>query len=171
MKEKDATSPPPRDVIIVAMGADGLIGAGGTLPWRLPEELALFRRLTMGHALIMGRATFAAIGRPLPGRTILVVSGTLSPSPGIVVCATLDEARRRAAFLPPPYFYAGGVEIYRAALPVAEGLWVSWIAGEQRGDRYFPPYDRDDWREETKTAYAGFCHVRYRRRGMPQGAP
>jgi dihydrofolate reductase len=151
-------------IIIVAMTAERVIGRGGTIPWHIGEELALFRRLTMGHSLIMGRRTFQSIGRPLPGRLNIVVSRTLPPSAGLVVCSDLAGALRRAQHEERTIFFIGGREIYRQALPLADGLSVSWIKRNYAGDCLFPEYDESRWLAVAEQDYEEFRHVLYRRR-------
>lgn len=157
----------PLESIVVAMTRRRLIGAGGALPWQLPEELEHFRRLTWGGTLIMGRTTFAGIGRALPGRRSIVVSTTLDPPPGVTVVATFAEAVGAAQRLAAPIFYVGGIEIYRQALLRADLLEISWIKAAARGDRYFPPYAAECWCEELRQDHGPFVHVRYRRRPAP----
>ncbi len=151
-------------IIIVAMTEQRLIGAAGRIPWRIPEELQLFRELTSGHTLIMGRHTYASIGRPLPDRRTIVVSRRLPATPGIEVCADLPAALGLAESAAGKIFFAGGVEIYRAALPLADDLSISWVRGEYAGDTYFPPFADKDWQVVEERGYRLFRHVRYRRR-------
>jgi dihydrofolate reductase len=136
-----------RLALIVAMAANGTIGAGGTLPWHLPADLRRFRELTTGHAIVMGRRTWTSIGRPLPGRQSIVVTR----SPDFVlhdadVVHSLDEALA-AVRMPLPVYCIGGAELYRAALPRADLLYVTEIARDVAGDTCFPPIDRARWRE------------------------
>ena len=112
----------PRVSIIVAVGANGVIGTDGQLPWRLPEDLKRFRALTMGHAMVMGRKTFDSIGRPLPGRRSIVVSRQHALQiDGVTVTPSLDAAIA-AAGDDPEIFVIGGGEIYAASLPLADRL-------------------------------------------------
>lgn len=150
-------------IIIVAMTEQHLIGAGGRIPWQIPEELQLFRKLTSGHTLIMGRHTYASIGRPLPERRTIVVSRRLPATPGVEVCTDLPAALRLAENAAGKIFFAGGVEIYRAALPLADELSISWIRGEYAGDTFFPPFAQEDWQMVEERDYGLFRHVRYRR--------
>jgi len=150
-------------VIIVAMTEQRLIGASGHIPWQIQEELRLFRELTSGHTLIMGRHTYASIGRPLPDRRTIVVSRQLPPTPGIEICPDVSSALRLAESAAGKIFFAGGVEIYRAALPLADELSISWIRGDYTGDTYFPPFASSDWRAVSERDYGLFCHVLYRR--------
>lgn len=151
-------------ILIVAMTRDRLIGDAGRLPWHIPEELKLFRRLTSGHTLIMGRRTFVSIGRTLPDRRIIVVSSTLQDAPGCEVCSNLSEALKLAESYGRKIFFAGGVEIYRTALTLADQLSISWIQGEYAGDTYFPEYDPKEWQRVKQHDYTSFRHVLYRRK-------
>jgi dihydrofolate reductase len=109
--------------LIVAMSENGVIGRAGQLPWRLSSDLRRFKRLTMGHTLIMGRKTFASIGRPLPGRRSIVVSRRAEFSPGGAERAANLEQALEMAGGDSEVFFIGGAEIYRHALPRAERLY------------------------------------------------
>jgi dihydrofolate reductase len=132
--------------LIVAMTRSGLIGRGGTLPWRLPADLARFKSLTMGHHLLMGRKTFESLGRVLPGRTTVVITRQPSyqPPPGVLVAASLDEALQLASADAEPFIIGGG-EIFELALPRADRLYVTWVEADIPGDTFFPPWRPDDW--------------------------
>ncbi len=150
-------------IIIVAMTEQRLIGAGDQIPWQIPEELRLFRELTTGHTLIMGRHTFESIGRPLPDRRTIVVSRRLPPTPGVEICPDLPSALHLADSYGRKVFFAGGVGIYRAALPLAELMHISWIKGDYTGDIHFPPFVLEEWQVESERDYRQFRHVLYRR--------
>jgi dihydrofolate reductase len=127
------------------MAANRVIGANGALPWHLPADLQRFKAVTMGHHLIMGRTTFESIGRPLPGRTSIVL--TRDPSarfPGAVVAHSLDEAIERAAG-DPEVFVIGGEEVFRASLPIADRILQTEIRLDVEGDTVFPEVDPRDW--------------------------
>jgi dihydrofolate reductase len=131
--------------VIVAVAANGVIGRDNGLPWRLPADLARFRRLTMGHGLIIGRRTWESIGRPLPGRSMIVLSTRAGFAPaGVAVARSLDEALRLAPG--EEVFVGGGAEVYRQALPVASRLHITRIAREVEGDTIFPAHDTGGWR-------------------------
>ena len=133
--------------LIAAVADNGVIGRGGDLPWRLPADLKQFRRLTMGHHLIVGRRTWESIGKPLKGRRILVLtrSETVDP-PGAEPCASLDEALARAeAAGDDEAFVAGGAEIYRLALPRADRLYLTRVHAQPEGDVRFPALDLGPW--------------------------
>ena len=131
--------------LIVAMGENRVIGRDGALPWRLPADLARFKRLTMGHALLVGRKTWESIGRPLPGRDMIVISRTLEAAPaGTRLARSLDEAIALGG--DGELFVAGGGEIYREALPRARRIHLTRVADSPPGDTFFPPFDESAFR-------------------------
>lgn len=155
----------PGRIIIVAMTRDRVIGRCGRIPWRLPEDLQLFRELTTGHTVVMGRETFESIGRPLPGRRNLVVSRSLAPREGVEICTSFEEALLKVSNIKGKVFFIGGVEIYAKALPVVDTLVVSWVENAYPGDTLFPVYDATEWTAVRTEQYAGFTRVWYRRSG------
>jgi len=132
--------------IVAALAQNDVIGKDGGLPWHLAADLRRFKALTMGHHLLVGRRTWESIGRPLPGRTIVVLtrSRDFTPPPGVLVAHDLDRALALAAGDPEP-FVAGGAEIYRAALPRAERLYLTRVEAEVEGDTRFPTWNQDEW--------------------------
>jgi dihydrofolate reductase len=160
-----------RLAIIIAVAANGTIGADGTLPWRLPADLARFRLLTTGHAIIMGRRTWESIGRPLPQRQSIVV--TRSPSfraSGADIAHSLGEALVLVQ-RPLPAFCIGGAQLYADALPRADVLYVTEIARDVPGDTHLPPIDPAQWREVDREPHPAdgpqalpFAFVTYVRR-------
>lgn len=130
--------------IIAAMATNRVIGFKNTLPWRLPADLKRFRHLTMGHHLLMGRKTFDSINRPLPGRTIIVL--TRQPdfaAPDILVAHSVEEAL--SLVKGETLFIAGGEEVYRQTLLIAHCLYLTLIHSDFPGDAYFPHYAETDW--------------------------
>lgn len=110
--------------LIVAVARDGAIGAGGTLPWHIPEDLAHFKAVTLGHTLIMGAATWASIGRPLPGRRTIVVSRGAPAVPDEVLVTPSPGAALEAALRDDPSpFIVGGAQIFAALAGQAVRLW------------------------------------------------
>ena len=156
----------PTIAIVVAMTRGRVIGQAGRIPWDLPVDRQLFRQLTTGNTVIMGRATYLSLPRPLPDRHNLVVSRSTCQLPGVTVCATFAQALAEAGRLGRPIFVIGGVEVYRQALPVADALHVSWVEGDHPGDRRFPTGDFSAWVPVSSTTYPGFQHVIYRRRSV-----
>lgn len=149
--------------IIVAMDGSGLIGAGGSLPWRVPEDLAHFRRTTMGHALVMGRKTFQGLPRVLDGRRLVVLSRSAGfrPPQGVELARSPEEALRLAG--EGEVFVAGGAGVYAAFLPRADRLYVTLVAGQHRGDTSFPPVDWSEWELVDEQAAGAVSFRRYRR--------
>jgi dihydrofolate reductase len=164
VKEIVTQAGPPQVAIIVAMTRDRVIGSGGRLPWHLPDDLQLFKRLTTGGTLIMGRKTHATIGRPLPRRHNIVLSRSRKELPGVQLCTSfrtaLNDARQRQC----PVFVIGGAELYRKALPIAEELHISWIKNDFSGDTHFPPFELCDWLCCEEKDFPGFHYARYRRK-------
>lgn len=133
--------------IIVAMAKNRTIGINNTLPWRCPEDLKHFKSLTMGHHMIMGRKTYDSIGKPLPGRTTVVVSRNPSLEiEGCIVAHSLKEAITACAG-DTEIFVVGGAELYAQALPLASTLYITEIRQEIQGDAHFPAIDKTVWNE------------------------
>jgi len=155
---------------IAAVARNGVIGAGGALPWRLPEDLRRFRRLTLGHVLVVGRKTFESHGL-LPGRTLLVVTRDRAwTAPGVEVVNGVDEALDRARSLAPERTYvAGGGEIYRAAWDRLTHLEITEVDAEPEGEVRFPAIDPGRWRETGREPRDGFAFVSYARREVGGG--
>ncbi len=132
-------------VVIAAVAANGVIGRDNNLPWRLPEDLRRFKALTMGHAIIVGRRTWESIGRPLPGRRMVVLTGQEGwTAPGVEVAHSLDEALELAG--DDTAFVAGGEAVYRGALPRADVLELTRVHADVEGDACFPAFDAGSWR-------------------------
>ena len=148
--------------IVVAMDKNRLIGSNGQLPWHLPNDLANFRRLTIGHhskpgIVIMGRKTFESIGRPLPGRTNVVITRhpeKLRPYGNKIIC-TSSLAKALTRWEPTEsFFIIGGGEIYRQAILLADRLYVTEILAEFSGDTYFPEINPNIWEKTEAMPYA-----------------
>jgi len=153
----------PNIAIIVAMTGDRVIGQDGQLPWSLPEDVRLFRELTLGGTVIMGRRTFESLRGPLDKRYNLVISRTLPELPGATVCRSWEEAIQVARQLAKGIWVIGGTDIYRTALKESQQLIVSWVEGDYPGDVRFPALWRVDWELLCQTSYQGFVQSRYRR--------
>jgi dihydrofolate reductase len=135
----------PRVTLIVARARNGVIGRAGTLPWHLPEDLAHFKRTTMGHPIVMGRRTWTSIGRPLPGRRSIVVSSDPDfRAPGAEVVPSLDAALRAAGDVP-EVFVIGGARLYAEAAGRAQRILLTHIDADFEGDTYFPAPDPREW--------------------------
>ena len=144
----------PRLTLIVARARNGVIGKDNAMPWKIPGEQAYFKRITMGHPIIMGRKTWESIGRPLPGRRSLVV--TRNPgfvAAGAEVVTSLDAALAACAEAAEA-FVIGGAELYRLALPRADRLLVTEIDHDFDGDTTFPAPDSVRWREVARDHHA-----------------
>jgi len=156
--------------IVVAMGANRAIGVDGDLPWHLPEDLAYFKKLTLGHPMVMGRATFESIGRPLPGRTSIVVTRNRDwNAEGVEVRHSLDDALEYARSLDDEVFLVGGGQLFAEALTreLVDLMVVTRVAASPRADTYFPRIDWDRWQAVGSIPYGGdpsFEIVTYRRR-------
>ena len=140
--------------IIAAMAENRVIGKDGQLPWRLPDEMKHFIRLTTGHTLIMGRKTFESIGsQPLPNRRhIILTSNPDLASEAIEVAPSLDKA---IELLEPEEeaFISGGEQAYKDALPLADNLYLTTVHASPEGDAHFPEYDPADWRIEDQVRH------------------
>lgn len=139
--------------LIAAMAKNRVIGIRNTLPWQLPADLQHFKKLTLGHPVIMGRKTFESIGRPLPGRLNIIISRSSYNAPAeckvvdsiasaIALCAGHDEA-----------FVIGGEQLYRQALSVADRLYLTEIDAEIEGDAWFPEFDLHAWQETQRESH------------------
>ena len=136
--------------IIVAMAQNCTIGINNTLPWRIPEELKHFKALTMGHHMIMGRKTFDSIGKPLPGRTTVVVTRDRNLKiDGCIIAHSLQEAIA-ACSKDDEIFIVGGAELYVQAIPLTDTLYITEIQQDVEGDAYFPEFDKNAWQETTR---------------------
>ena len=131
--------------LIAAVAADNVIGKDGKLPWRLPDDLARFKKLTMGHAVVMGRKTFASMGRPLTGRRNIVLTRDASLSlPGCEMARTPADAMEAAGA--DELFVIGGALIYALFLPVADRMYLTRVEGTFPGDTFFPEVRWSQWR-------------------------
>jgi dihydrofolate reductase len=150
---------------IAAVARNGVIGADNDIPWRIPADWARFKWLTMGQVLIMGRRTWASIGRALPGRTTFVVTrDKMWRGEGVYAVPTLEEAFAQAAARNPgTIFVAGGGEIYRAAWDRLTGLEITEVDAEPEGDVTFPPIDPEVWIAISREPHQGYTFVSYRR--------
>jgi dihydrofolate reductase len=155
--------------IVAAMTGEGVIGAGNGLPWHIPAELQVFRQLTLGGTLVMGRRTFLSIGRPLPDRHTIVISRTLPDREGVQIAGSLKEALEKGRKAGRPIFVIGGVQVFREALPIADGMYISWIHHPYPGDVYFPTFDRESWHLEREQPFDQFTLRTYVRIRQARG--
>jgi len=139
--------------LIWAMSRNRVIGRNNALPWHLSEDLRYFKRITLGKPIIMGRKTWESIGRPLPGRTNIVITRDKSfQAAGARVVHSLDDALRLAEHIgviegAEEAIVIGGAEIYALALPKAERLYLTQVHAEVQGDAWFPEFDVSQWQE------------------------
>jgi dihydrofolate reductase len=146
-------------VLVAAVAENGVIGRGGRLPWRLKSDLAHFRGVTMGKPIVIGRKTYLSIGKPLAGRTNIVVSRETSfAAPGTIVAASLDaaltaargDALRRGVN---EIVVIGGADLYRQTMAAADRLVNTQVDLQPQGDATFPPIDRKIWREVNRSEH------------------
>lgn len=153
--------------IIVAMTENRVIGNNGSIPWRIPEETKLFKELTTGNIVIMGRNTWNSLPekyRPLPNRTNIIVSSTMQEQKGAIVCRTVQEAVQKTHEYPREVFCIGGAQIYSAMLPLASTLHISQIKKQYAGDTYFPEITFDDWNLAETKELNDFTYKKYIRK-------
>ncbi len=121
------------------MSENRVIGRGNAIPWHIPEDFKWFKRMTLGHVLVMGRKTFQSIGRPLPGRETIVLSRTVPSLPNVRVVPDLSQIN------PGPdsrdYFICGGAEVYAQALPACSDLFLTLVKRVVEGDTFFPEFE------------------------------
>ncbi len=137
----------PQIALVAAVGANGVIGKAGGLPWRLPSDLKRFKEVTIGKPVIMGRKTHESIGRALPGRRNIVVTRSSGFSaPGVERAASLGAAIELASGEGVAEICViGGGELYGEALPLADRLYITHVMAEPEGDTHFPPIVEADW--------------------------
>jgi dihydrofolate reductase len=150
----------PHLTAIVAMDPNRLIGANGTLPWHLPEDLAFFKKTTLGHPILMGRKTFESIGRPLPKRKNIVLTrdGTWSHE-GVEVIHSPNQIAEMEGQI----FIIGGAEIYQALSPLIDEWLVSHVHHSYAGDTYLAPFEIDFPKSEEVEGHENFTVKRYLR--------
>jgi dihydrofolate reductase len=151
----------PRIYLVAAVASNGVIGVDGRLPWHLPEDLKHFKKLTLGHPIIMGRKTWESLGKALPGRENIVVSSQPGyEAQGAAVASSLGAALALCAG-EPVAFVIGGYRLFLDSLPVATGIVLTEIQKDYEGDTYFPAFDRDAWREAQREAHTAADGMRF----------
>ena len=163
----------PTITLIAALARNRVIGRGNQVPWKIRGEQAYFKRMTMGHPIVMGRKTWESIGRLLPGRRNVVVTRNRQfVAPGAEAVASLDEALRQTGDAG-EVFIIGGGELYAQALPRAHRLLLTEIDAEFDGDIFFPSFDRSQWLETSRERHLptqdqafGYSFVVYERRSV-----
>jgi dihydrofolate reductase len=163
--------------LIVAVARNGVIGRDNTLPWRLPADLKHFKATTLGKPIVMGRKTFESLGKPLPGRTNIVITRDESFSAhGAVVVHSIDEALRVADEVATrdgagEIMVIGGAQIYKEALPLARTLYYTKVELDVEGDAFFPELDTAQWHCVERQVFAAdgaapaYELLRYARQG------
>ena len=132
--------------LIVAMASNRIIGNRGQIPWKIPGEQKMFKEITMGHSMIMGRKTFEAIGRALPGRTNIVVTRqTDYQAPGCIVVNDLESALDACPPDEDEAFIIGGGQIYNDSIAMADRIYLTLLPKEVGGDAYFPEFSESDY--------------------------
>ncbi len=150
----------PTLTLVAAVADNGVIGADGGIPWRIPADFAHFKELTMGGVLLMGRATFESIGMALPGRTTIVLTRDASWPPGegyagVLVASGLDEALDLAAGMPGEVFVVGGSAVYAAAMARATHQVLTEVHLSPVGDTRYPDFERTEWIETRREPHLG----------------
>ena len=140
--------------IIVAMAKNRVIGVNNALPWHLPADLKHFKALTMGHHIVMGRKTYDSIGKPLPGRTSVVVTRNAKHTARDVVVVHSFEAAITACGDDQEIFVIGGAELYRQAIKLADRIYLTEIDADIPGDTHFAEFDDKLWRETERVSHA-----------------
>ncbi len=146
---------------VVAMAADRAIGIKQSIPWRLPEDMKLFKRLTMGHPILMGRKTWESLGRPLPGRQNIVLTRDASfTAEGATVIRSVEELSS-LELMDSEVMVIGGAQIYAHLLPRMKKLYVSEVQGEYAADTWFPEFAHHFLRSTPVEQFDGFRLVLY----------
>lgn len=152
--------------IIVAMTKDRVIGEGGMIPWHSAEDMKLFKALTTGNTVIMGKTTWLSLPdkyRPLPERANIIVSTTLDEQDGAKVCRNVEEAVTEARKNNNTIYCMGGGRLYSSMFPLVDSMCISWINGAYDGDTYFPQINFNEWKEEETKEFPDFVFKRYSR--------
>lgn len=149
-------------ILLAAVANNNVIGNTGKTPWHIPEEMKLFKTVTMGHTVLMGRKTYESIGHPLPGRTMIILSRTLRPSASrnLIICPSIPQAlsylqEGKTAFV------IGGGEIYAQMMPLTYQMKISHLKEAYEGDCFFPPIDPTVWKIAEEKEFPTFIHSTY----------
>ena len=140
--------------MLVAMAKNRVIGVDNGIPWHLPNELRIFKNVTMGHHIVMGRKTYESINRLLPGRTTVIVTRQKDYAvPGALVAHSVEQSLA-ACRGDDEVFVIGGAELFRETLPIADRLHLTVVDAEPRGDTFMPQFDMSEWRETSSESFA-----------------
>jgi dihydrofolate reductase len=164
----EASTPRRRIVLVAAVADNGVIGHAGEIPWRIPEDMKHFREVTTGHPVLMGRVTYESIGRPLPGRTnIVVTSDPAWAADGVRVAGSVQEGLDLAREAGGDVMVIGGAQVYEATIGVADVQVLTEVHQSPEGDTFYPAFDRSEWMETRREAHDGHDFVWLeRRRGV-----
>ena len=145
------TQGPPRVVLVAARASNGVIGRGGDIPWKIPADFAHFKRVTVGHPLVLGRTTFEGIGRPLPDRQSIVVTRDPGWShDGVLVARSVEEAIEIGAGLDDLVNVGGGAQVYRDAVALATDQILTEVHLDPEGDTHYPEFVELEWHETRR---------------------
>ena len=137
--------------LIVAMASNRVIGLNNQMPWHLSADLKKFKKITMGSPVLMGRKTYQSIGRPLPGRTNIIISRNPDyRQDGCVVVNTIESALKTGGENADELFIIGGSDLYNAMLPIADSIYLTLINKAFDGDTFFPDFNMHDWVEAER---------------------
>lgn len=145
----------PRLSLIAALAQNSVIGIENRLPWKLPEDLAHFKALTLGHPILMGRKTFESLGRPLPGRRNIVITRNVGYQPAGCETATSIPEAIDLCQQADEIFFIGGAELYKQVLPLVDRLYLTQVQLEAQGDAWFPEFDRTAFTETSRVHKLG----------------
>ena len=156
-------------IIIAAIAQNGVMGKDNKIPWHYKEDFQHFKQLTLNHVIVMGRKTYESIGKPLPGRTNIVVSRNKNlHCPGCILAASSHEAVRYAQqHNAEKLFIIGGSSLYEEGLKIADILELTFINRSVEGDTYFPEWNKKSWRETKREDHDEFSFVTFQRERTP----
>jgi dihydrofolate reductase len=159
------STPEQRIVLVAAVADNGVIGNAGEIPWRIPEDMRHFREVTTGHPVLMGRVTYESIGRPLPGRTNIVVTRDPSWSTdGVRIVGSVQEGLDLAREAGGDVMVIGGAQVYEAVMGRADVQILTEVHRSPEGDTFYPVYDRGEWAETRREPHDGYDFVWLERR-------
>jgi len=147
---------------IMAMARNRVIGVSGGMPWHLPEEFRFFKKMTMGHAIVMGSKTYKSLGKPLPGRRNIVLSRTMESVPEVTVVKNLEELKK-LNIPSEEIFVIGGADVFRLLLPECDELFITHVHRDVEGDTFLPPFEQEFEEGEVVLSNDDFTVRRYQR--------
>jgi len=144
------------------MARNRVIGVSGGMPWHLPEEFRFFKKMTMGHAIVMGSKTYKSLGKPLPGRRNIVLSRTMESVPEVTVVKNLEELKK-LNIPSEEIFVIGGADVFRLLLPECDELFITHVHRDVEGDTFLPPFEQEFEEGEVVLSNDDFTVRRYQR--------